>query len=335
MSMQVIVSCDYLVSPAFCDSSMLSEKVSDLIAIKRELDDGGNKVIIESDSLAKLSELELYPCTQIFNHNIPAELRTEFAPKDIAAIVRSIASMLVEDDECLLPECAGEWNSIALNPQLEGCKFERFVPLTKLVEDVFLASQIHHKSLSILHHPLGAQTNAIKITGELKHSVPELSDEFPIALSDEVKIYSTYPRFLAQFNSSDMYQQADTPAKIHAAIMIGAATILQRSGNSELQKFSFGENFIESLHAHQCAPGQKFSNTAFDVICHVIASLPKYPHNPMYSDLNKKTQKKKNEALGWRTQITKGNPALRLMYWSKDDTIELANVGNKKELVIL
>lgn len=333
--MQVIVSCDYLVSPAFCDSGMLAEKVSDLIAIKRELDDGGNKVIIEKDSLDKLTKLELYPCTQIFNHNIPAELRSEFAPKDIATIVRGIASMVVEDDDRLLPACAGEWNSIALNPELEGCSFERSEPLTKLVEEVFLASQIHKKSLSILHHPLEAEINTIKITGELNHSVPELSDKFPVELSDEVRVHSAYPKFLAQFNSSDMYQQADTPAQIHAAIKIGAAAIMQRSDQSDLLQFSFGEHFIESLHAHQCAPGQKFSNTAFDVICHVVASMPKYPHKPMYSDLNKKIQKKKNEALGWRTQITKGNPALRLMYWSKDDIIELANVGNKKELVIL
>ena len=55
----------------------------------------------------------------------------------------------------------------------------------------------------------------------------------------------------------------------------------------------------------------------------------------MYSDLDKGIQECKGDALGWRTQITKGNPALRFMYWVDDERLILANVGNKKDLEIL
>ncbi|MFJ2458022.1 hypothetical protein ACIOVC_05640 [Pseudomonas neuropathica] len=332
--MQVVVSCDYLISPAFCEPENLAEKVGDLIAIKREMENGGNRVILEAKSLEKLAELNYYPCAPLFNKNIPRELRGEFSAKDIAKVVHNIASMIV-DEECLLPECAADWDVKDFDPELCGITHERLNALTQLVEDVFLAGHFHNRLYSILHHPLDQKTNFIKISGEITSSIPAFDTPPPLELEDRVKVFSAYGEFLSEFNFNDMYANARTPEQIHEAILLGASSLIQSAGVGAIRKFSLGDSFIESLDAHQCAPGQRYAGTAFDVISHVVASVPKYPHNPMYSDLEKKEQKTKQGFLAWRTQITKGNPALRLMYWSEGDDIVLANVGNKKELKIL
>lgn len=332
--MQVVVSCDYLISPAFCDADSLAEKIGDLIAIKRDMEHGGNRVVLEAKSLEKLAALNYYPCAPLFNSNIPRELRGEFSAKDIAKVVHNIASMVVAE-ECLLPACAADWGVRDFDPELCGITHERLNALTQLVEDVFLAGHFYQRLYSILHHPLDQKTNFIKISGEITSSIPAFDTPPPLELEERIKVFSAYGRFLSEFNSYEMYSNAKTPEQICESILLGASSIVKASGSGKLRNFKLGDGFFETLDAHQCAPGQRYAGTAFDVICHVVASVSKYPHNPMYSDLDKKEQKEKNGCLAWRTQITKGNPALRLMYWSKGDDVELANVGYKKDLKIL
>lgn len=332
--MQLVISCDYLISPAFCASNKLSEIVGDLIAIKREIDDGGQRVVIEKDALRKLTELSYYPCAPLFKSNIPKELRGEFAPKDIANIVRNIASATFEE-ACTLPECVAEWNTKEFTPILQGTSHERIDDLSQLVEDILLAVHFYQKPYSILHHPIDNGVNSVKVSGEIIESIPALLTAPPLALEEQVPVFSTYNNFLSQFDSTEMYTKAETVEQISEALFLGAAALIQITGAGHQRKFSIGESFIDSLHEHQCAPGQRFSGTAFDVICHAIAAIPKYPHNPMYKNLDSKEQRKKGAALAWRTQVTKGNPALRLMYWAEGDSIELANIGNKKDLEIL
>jgi len=332
--MQIVVSSDFLVSPAFCLHSMLENRINDLIAIKREMDNGGTRVVIETDALTKLTNLHYYPCPPIFKKNIPPELAEFFSPKDIAKIVHGIASMTV-DQECLLPESVAYWNTKTINPILAGCCHERSEAISQLIEDVFLANYIHERSLSLLHHPLEEQINSVDFTGELTHSIPEIEPPPPLTLHNLVSVFASYTEFLSKFNASDAYRKAGTQLQMIDAFTLGAASIAKQNGKNGLRSCTYGDHFFASLEEHQCGPNQRSSNTAFEVICHVLAGVEKYAHKPMYSDLDKKEQLVRDGKQAWRTHITKGNPALRLMYWTECSKVIFANVGNKNALEIL
>jgi hypothetical protein len=332
--MQIVVSSDFLVSPAFCAHNILENRINDLIAIKREMETGGNRIVIETNSLIKLTNLQYYPCPPIFKKNIPPELAEFFSPKDIAKVVHGIASMTV-DQECLLPESVAYWNTKTIDPNLIGCCHERSEAISQLVEDVFLANYIHEKSLSLLHHPLEERIKSIDFSGELTHSIPEVEPPPPVTLHNFVPVFASYTEFLSKFDASDAYRKAQTQLQIIDAFTLGAASIAKQHGKNGLRPCTYGDQFFTSLDEHQCAPGQRFSNTTFEVICHVIAGVEKYAHKPMYSDLDKKEQLIRDGKLAWRTHITKGNQALRLMYWTEGGNIIFANVGNKNALEIL
>lgn len=332
--MELVVSCDYLISPAFCNADLFADKVEDLISIKREMDNRTGKVLIEKDSLSKLIALDYYPCVPLFNQNIPRELREEFSAKDIAKVVNNIATNAM-NEHFFMSDCVAEWACKDFSPVIIGSTHLRQVDLSSLVEEVFLANYLCDRSLSILHHPLASNVDTVNVSGDISDCLPVISDLPISSLKEQVSIFSEYQSFLSQFDAKDMYSRAVTHEQLYEAFSIGAASVVRRTGLGSVRAFDIGDKFLASLDAHQCAPGQRYSRTTFDVICHVIADVSKYPHNPMYSDLDKGIQECKGDALGWRTQITKGNPALRFMYWVDDERLILANVGNKKDLEIL
>ncbi|WP_367598005.1 hypothetical protein [Pseudomonas fulva] len=331
--MQIVVSCDYLVSPAFCDSSTLDTKIKDLVNLKREIDGANPRATIESDALLKLTALGYYPSTSLFKQNFAANESTEFSIKDVTKVVYHLASLTVEDED-FFPDCIAYWNNKSIAPNIEGCSHERSQAICELVEKVFLVNHFHGKEFSILHHPLESNHKSVVFSGELTNSIPETPPPLPVSLQDSIAVFSEYSDFLSQFDATSAYSSAQNPEDIEEALTLGAIAIAKNSGKSGIRKFEFGAAFIDSLYAHQSAPQQRFANTAFDVICHVIAGVEKYPHNPMYSDLDKKIQKIKDGKLAWRTHVTTGNPALRFMYWSGDGGLTLANIGNKKDLEI-
>lgn len=332
--MQIVVSCDYLVSPAFCDPSQLVEKISDLVNIKREIAGGSARATIESDALLKLSLLGYYPCSSLFKNNMTASLTELFSINDVTKIVYHLASMTLDDDE-FFPECVAYWNKKEIAPAIAGCSYERNEAIAGLIESIFLANHFYGKSLSILHHPLDSGYKSVTFSGELTNSIPETPPPLPVTLQDSISLFSNYSEFLSQFDAAAAYNIANTPAEIKDALTLGAIAVARSCGRPSIGSFEFGDKFIESLGLHQCAPTQRFSNIAFDVICHVIAGVEKSPHKPFYSDLDKKIQKTRGGKLAWRTHVTTGNPALRFMYWTENGGLTLANIGNKKDLEIL
>lgn len=332
--MQIVVSCDYLVAPAFCDPSHLAEKVSDLVNIKREIAGGSDRATIESNALLKLSALGYYPCSSLFKNNMVASQTELFSIKDISKVVHHLASMTLDDDK-FFPECVAYWSRKEIVPAITGCSHERSEAIVSLVESIFLANHFHGKSLSILHHPLDSGHKSVTFTGELTNSIPETPPPLPVTLENSISLFSDYSEFLSQFNAAAAYNTAHTPEEIKDAFTLGAIALARSCGRPGVGSFEFGDKFVESLGLHQCAPTQRFSNTAFDVICHVIAGVEKSPHKPFYSDLGKKIQKTRDGKLAWRTHVTTGNPALRCMYWTGGCGLTLANIGNKKDLEIL
>jgi len=334
--MQLVISCDYLVSPAFCTPEELDICVESLIAVKRELARPNNTVTIEENALLKLESIGQYPCARIFNHNIGDGFDSAYSGRDIARTVNNILSMRL-DESCCVPLCLAEWREREISPLIKGCLPERSSDLEDLVEGISLASYVYGRNFSMLHHPLSPDVSSIKVAGEISALEPEPADLFPIKFDGVVSVFSDFLQYSAALGGFSLYEAAVTDEEFKAAIFSGALSVLKSVGLDTMiswDQLSFGADFIDTLHAHQCGPKGRFSGTAYDVICHAVAGAKKYEVNPFYEDVGKKIQKTSNGNSAWRTHITKGNPALRLMYWSSGGSVQLANIGNKKELLI-
>jgi hypothetical protein len=124
----------------------------------------------------------------------------------------------------------------------------------------------------------------------------------------------------------DVWAAAASPRDYHLAIALRASAIALKPLSS-LPSFTVGSAFPDSLSANQAAGGQSFASIALDVCAHVLAGQPKY-------EVNDFGQSRRDGAESLRTHVTKGNPALRLLMWTKDAELEFANIGPKNELAI-
>jgi hypothetical protein len=336
--MQLVVSSDYLISPAYCSKESLPSCVESLIFIKRDLDNGSSSIVIEENSLDKLEEIGYYPCAQMFNHHLKNIGHDDYCGKEIARTVHNILIKNLGDDS-KFPVCVADWNNKLVEPMLEGRSQTRNEALVDLLENISLSIRFFDKNYSMLHHPT-CEGNSVTFTGEVVSILPENDDELPQEIKTTIQVLKSYQMFTVSQNTLSLYNAATDENAIKSAFLVGANAVFAQRGVKrsalKLEDFSLGEKFIESLDTNQCAPTQKYSGTTFDVICHALAGIGKNSLDPFWKDTTRKEQRSRaNGDLAWRTHITKGNPTLRLMYWKNDvGHIELANIGKKNDVEI-
>ena len=337
--MQLVVSCDYLISPAYCSKEHLSACVDSLISLKRELDNGSESILIEENSLSKLEEIGCYPCSQIFNHHLKNIGNDDYSGREIARTINNILIQQMHDGN-RLPVCVADWSTKLVEPTLLGRSKSRSDALADLLESMSLSIRFFDKNYAMLHHPT-CEGDSVTFSGEMLSILPESEEALPQKIQATVPILIDYKMFTISQNAFLLYGLATDEYSIKSALFSGANLIVSQrcSGRAPLkwEDFSLGSGFFESLIANQCAPKQKYAGTAFDAICHALAGIGKYDLDPFWKDTTRKEQRsRKNGDLAWRTHITKGNPTLRLMYWKNESgEIELANVGKKNDLEIL
>lgn len=335
MSLNLLITNDYLISPAVCSESEIETRVDSLISLKKMLQEGKSGIFFEDHTVEALHHLKMFPCKGLFETNIRSfKGEPIYSGADIAKVVNNILSLL-DCNNNSIPECLAEWEDKTIEPQIDGVHHCRKEQLESLVEKVSISENITKQKISLLHHPLTKDQETVEIKGKITNFVPEIDKPFPLDWNEEINAFTDLKDFICEMDSLQIYNCSTSLAGIKAAIESGALRIIKNNGKSSIHKFSFGENFLQSLNIHQCSPNERFANTAFDAICHVVAGVDKYEINPFYSDVNSKKQITSGDMYGWRTHITKGNPALRLMFWSKQNEIIFANIGTKKELSIL
>ncbi|MCK8655461.1 hypothetical protein [Pseudomonas umsongensis] len=337
--MQLVVSCDYLISPAFCAPEELTACVESLIQIKRSIENNLNNIVIEENALEKLAELGCYPCAQIFNHNLQSISECTYTGRDIARTVNNILALELEE-ECRFPVHVADWTNKKADPELIGRAPSRSPALLDMLESISLSTIFFKKNYSVLHHPT-CGGNTVTFSGELASLLPETQDTLPQNILAVVSVLPDYDAFALGQDAKTLFDQATDTQSILSSFYAGALAILNqrqiKNSKFNFDSFEFGPHFVDSLDENQCGPGQNFSGPLFDSICHVLVKLEKNEVSPFYTDTTRKTQRKRaNGDLAWRTHITKGNPALRLLFWTDaEEKIILANVGKKNDLEIL
>ena len=337
--MNLVVSCDYLMSPAYCSAEQLSECVESLVLINQALENGAGSILIERDSVKKLEDLGCYPCAQFFNHNLHQLNNNEYTGKDIA---RTVTNLLYKElnNDANFPDCAADWTVMSAIPSLTGRSEARNHALLEIIENISLSAHYFDKQYSIMHHPI-CEGNKITFHGVISSIIPELAVVLPEEIYTTISVLTDFEKFTISRSAKTLFDEAINEEDFINAFVAGTKAIIAQRGLQcpppTAQSFNIGQHFLDSLTANQCGPGQSYSGPAFDAICHVLAGIGKYELKEFWTDTNKRNQRTRSDGhLAWRTHITKGNPTLRLMYWKdRNGRIELANAGPKNELRIL
>jgi hypothetical protein len=102
--------------------------------------------------------------------------------------------------------------------------------------------------------------------------------------------------------------------------------------------FAIGKRFPESLARWQAWGDGKYASSTLETCAHLVGRLPNIKIARMFQYKGRRREditRQEDGATAWRTHISKGNEALRLMFWRRTNgSIELANVGGKFELEI-
>jgi len=125
----------------------------------------------------------------------------------------------------------------------------------------------------------------------------------------------------------DVWAAAQTPRDFHLAIALQASA-LAKIPLSAVPKFTVGSSFPTSLATYQASGVQPYASVTLDICAHVLIGQPKYQISSFDQT------RTRDGADAYRTHITKGGPALRLMMWDNGKIIEFANIGPKNQLSI-
>jgi len=164
----------------------------------------------------------------------------------------------------------------------------------------------------------------------------QLLDNLPVEIDGSVCTLEHLNELIHPNAAFELWSKAETPDDLYLAVLSGSFHLrrakIPNATIDGLRSFSIGSAFQESLLAHECGGTQRFSSVAFDVCCRVVANIDAISVGTMGRP--KQTLRSWDKAAGHRTQITTGNPSLRLMHWEKNGAIEFSNVGTKKALFI-
>jgi hypothetical protein len=181
------------------------------------------------------------------------------------------------------------------------------------------------------------QEHAITATVEIASHDPSPADG-PLAFtfSRPAKTLEALDHLVDLAAAEEIWRSASTAAELHLAISLGALAMRrQRVPNASIDQiklFSIGSRFLESLNDHECRLRQKYSPATYERCIQVVANIGAATSRPMGKP--KQTRRPSDGAAAFRTHITEGGLALRLMHWQTATDIEFSNVGVKKALMI-
>ncbi|MBJ9975261.1 hypothetical protein IAE35_05390 [Pseudomonas sp. S75] len=336
--MQPVITCDFLLAPAYCDPTLIDEFVTDLMQIHADVTNSGHPPLLEDEAYLKLQLANRFPTDKVFSKNIQEDGVSIYSANDITTIVNQIlstAKSMEERDYFWV----SDWNDLTLAPEIP----EHDIPnrpseLSELFVNLALYSLTQGKSPCALHH-YPPFTPLTEVNGTLLNAHPsQLS--FPIQVKQPIPVHATYKSYFSHINGSHFFSADMSKYDLKLGIYSYALRIAREAGDDlrtvEWSSFSIGDDFMESMRDNQSHFEQRYFTTLIDCMSHIVADRPKNQLSPFFTHAGSGIQIQRNENLAFRSHITKSGAALRLMHWqTPSGKIIFANVGVKSELKIL
>lgn len=331
-----VLTCDFLVSPAFASSDDIEQRVDDLNKIKRVLDRDDHLVVIEDAAVEKLVLANQFPADNLFQRHLEQAGVRAFSARDVAKTINRILDRATEVSR-LVPQLEIDVASQHCAPAFQGIEDARRECLENLLVNLATRKAASSVYPHVLHSCEINNFNSVTINLTLKYMFPEGGREFPWQFSTILDFSQRYADLLGAVDCDELYLRAVDASGYQFAIYLAARKRRLEEGldvsEFALGTFDLGTSFFASLERNQCAASQRFGRATFEAAAGLIAGLPKSEPKIFWS--NESEARKCNEYSAYRLHITKGNEGMRLMYWmSPTGRIVLANVGTKGQLVI-
>ena len=334
--MRILISADYLLASAFCAQSDIFHYYNGLSRLKSEYD-AGFPVFLEPDALLKLQDKGLYPSLDLFKKNFPKQHEWSFGAEQITKLVAyllgNVAPLDVDKD------IVADWQELELesDPDLHA-DAERDEHLAQLMVDLSLENAGFGHEHIVFHHQMPKIPSSATVMGVISGVTPDL---FPVpkSVNHTIPISDNLIDYILSTDALAGYQKSTSDSDMKRAIFFGAIQFLLKNGGDPTSInehcFCLGADFRASVLNNECGGGGAFSSTLFENMIRIVAGAPKNKINKFYTYEGSGEQLTKGGRLAWRTHVTEGARALRLMFWTHSNgLIELANVGNKWECEI-
>lgn len=331
--MRILISADYLLASAFCDQDDIRHYYSGLTRLRDEYE-AGQPVFLEPDALLKLQDKGMYPSLDLFKQNFPAKHDLSFGAEQITKMVIYLltnVAPLNTDDNIL-----AEWDEVELevDPDLHS-DGERDEHLARLMVDLSLENAGFGYNHIVFHHHKPDFPRSAVVKGTISSVVPGQFD-VPRLVDHEIPISDNMIDYIISVDAERFYKEATNDDELKRALYFGVVQFLAANGKdpksfNELD-FTLSGGFRASTLCHECAGTSAYSSTFYATVVRALAGHPKSSIDTFDTTDKSGIQLERNGRKAWRTHVTGGVRALRLMFWTHPSgLIELANVGNKWE----
>lgn len=336
--MQPVITCDFLLAPAYCDPTLIDEFVTDLMQIHADITNSDHPPLLEDEAYLKLQLANRFPTEKVFSQNIKEDGVSTYSANDITTIVNQIlstAKSMEERDYFWV----SDWSNLFLAPEIHQHDIpSRPSELSDFFVNLALYSLTQGRSPCALHHypPFNPLT---EVNGTLLDAHPsQLS--FPIQVKQPIPVHASYKSYFSHIDGSHFFSADLNNYDLKLGVYSYALRIVREAGEDlgtvEWSSFSIGDEFIESMKDNQAYFDQKYFTTLIECLSHIVAGRPKNQLSPFYTSAGSGVQIQRNENLAFRSHVTKSGAALRLMHWkTPSGKLIFANVGVKGELKIL
>lgn len=333
-----VLTCDFLVSPAFASEEVLETCIEDLVDVNSALERRDHVVAIEDDAMGKLVLSGQYPAENLFKSHLQrAGVRT-YSAHDVARTVNQILARATEVSK-LEPELELEISLKKYDPAFAGIEDTRRESLEELMTQLAARKEASNIRPHVLHRCKINDFDAVTVELIVSYMVPEEGRAFPWAFSTPLGFSRSYEDFLNSVDCNELYARATDAGTYKVAVYLAARQRMIAAGRNAtsftLRSFALSTGFFPSILHHQCNAGGRYGAVTFDSIVDLVAGTPKNEPKAFWSNESGGDPRKHGEFSAYRVHITKCHVGMRLLYWQNGiGQLVLANVGPKGELVI-
>jgi hypothetical protein len=338
--MTSVINFEYFISPLICSDVDVNDYVEGMMILKEVISSSDIDIKSETLMLLKMAEEGFFPCDRLLSGAFPKGDSCVFSPQDVVKLINGILLIIDEFDSQVISHEI-EWDNFEVSPSVNSVSDKRKVYFISFLRDLMLRNKLSEGDYSIFYNQADeffSMSNGFSLRGVVGESYPILPEGISSVCACEVKTYTNAWGFLKSIDSLMLYSEANNDVSLKCAIFCGCLSFIDKNNLSCVigwEDFSIGHDFLASLIRNQSGGNQQFSSVVFETIVHVLCRKPKSSVNKFRESGNSREQLILDGLKAFRTHVTEGHQALRLMFWvGSDKRIILANVGPKFEVSI-
>jgi|GEM_PF-6502649 len=335
---QALLSCDFLLAPAYCDHRAIEYYVENLTEIMSSLRDLGSTHMLEHNAEDKLRAAGKFPYKDLFEKNLRRSEVQVYSANDVARIVNNIlihATRFSYQEQYIF-----DLENKSLDPSFVEIEDFRAQELEGLIEWVALCNEMRDGEISILHHCL--VNKFLNVEFEATIADTTRSDvKLPYVVQQKIELHSDYKKFLISIPRNSIFEAAflDDVFKVRFAIYVETLVALKNRdlpiADFRWDDFKISSGLVSSLYKNASGYKQPFFSVCLSTIAGVLSRDPAVEKSIFKKSEKDKSPRTHGNYIAYRAHVTKSGVALRLMYWENENGhIVLANVGSKRELFI-